>query len=88
MHVLQAQIRLLRALADLTLVQNPRIAIPPQIQQFGRQCPLSLAWKILPSHHSHNTKQKWQKVENAIIRETEVPKILTAGPGRPRIPET
>lgn len=38
-----------------------------------------------PLYHSHNTKEKWQKVENTISKEK---KILTAGPGRPRIPET
>lgn len=74
---------LLRSWADL--VQIPIILLLPEIQQLYTQYPHHTCGRFHPLYHSHNTKEKWQKVENTISKEK---KILTAGPGRPRIPET
>jgi len=54
MHALQAHI------LHLGHGLTPTTLLPPQIQRLCRQHPLQ-AQKSPPSHHPHNTKQKWQE---------------------------
>lgn len=79
-----AHIHSFRVWADLRRVKNPY-----DLDASSNSVALHTlrAQKSPPSHHPHHTEQKTAEIRKCYLRNRRL-KTLTAGPGRPRIPET